>query len=171
MLVTVVFTGCFTLETLDFKPFDITEPGPILLLVALLQIWSYPMHDPVMMDRGFLADRSTTRRSFIHAGWLSALCILAFGSLGVIAGSNAISGEDMNTALSCLPGEWPTMLFSASVVISAMSTLDSTLSSSSKLIAVDIGAIGPSTDIRRALQQFGCDRSDEATNRITKYPS
>src|SRR5690554_502815 len=51
-----------------------TQPLAILiLLVALLQVWSYPMHDPVMMDRGFLADRRTTWRSFIHAGWISTL--------------------------------------------------------------------------------------------------
>ena len=71
---------------LGFKPFAIDEPGPILLLVALLQVWSYPMHDPVMMDRGFLADRATTRKSFLHAAWLGVACILAFGLIGVDAG-------------------------------------------------------------------------------------
>jgi len=55
------------LMDLVFKPFVISRPGPILLIVDLLQIWSYPMHDPVMMDRGFLADRATIRRSFLHA--------------------------------------------------------------------------------------------------------
>lgn len=34
---------------------DLLSPGWILLVVALLQVWSYPLHDPVMMDRGFLA--------------------------------------------------------------------------------------------------------------------
>lgn len=116
-----------------------TQPLAILiLLVALLQVWSYPMHDPVMMDRGFLADRRTTWRSFIHAGWISTLCILAFGSLGVIAGAGAFSGEDMNQALTRLLGEWPMLLFSATLVISAMSTLDSTLSSSAKLVVMDM---------------------------------
>ena len=43
------------------------------------------MHDPVMMDRGFLSDRSTTRASFLHAAWISILCIIVFGSFGVIA--------------------------------------------------------------------------------------
>jgi|SRR5690554_1245266 len=81
-----------------------TQPLAILiLLVALLQVWSYPMHDPVMMDRGFLADRRTTWRSFIHAGWISTLCILAFGSLGVIAGAALYFTE--SSGYSALLGE------------------------------------------------------------------
>ncbi|MES9955909.1 MAG: sodium:proline symporter [Sedimenticola sp.] len=133
--------GHFSLESLLFKPFDISQPGPILMLVAFLQIWSYPMHDPVMMDRGFLADRETTRRSFLHAAWISALCITLFGSLGVLAGANAAAGEAMNTVLTRLLGDLPMLLFNAALVISAMSTLDSTLSSSSKLVASDMGVV------------------------------
>ena len=102
------------------------------------------MHDPVMMDRGFLADRDTTRRSFMHAGWISMLCIVAFGSLGVIAGANAITGEDMNQALTRLLGTYPMLLLSASLIISAMSTLDSTLSSSAKLLVMDMKVTAPS---------------------------
>ncbi|EAR62636.1 hypothetical protein [Neptuniibacter caesariensis] len=138
LLVLVAGGGHYSSELLSFKPFDISEPGPILLAVALLQVWSYPMHDPVMMDRGFLADRETTRRSFLHAGWISSLCIIAFGSLGVVAGSNALDGEDMNQVLTRLLGEVPMFLFSASLVISAMSTLDSTLTSSAKMLVVDM---------------------------------
>ncbi len=130
-----------TLDALLFKPFEFDQPGPVLLLVALLQVWSYPMHDPVMMDRGFLADRKTTRRSFFHAGWISILCITAFGSLGVLAGAQAGAGEDLNTVLARLLGEVPLLLFNAALVISAMSTLDSTLSSSAKLVVVDMKSI------------------------------
>lgn len=130
--------GHYSSEMFAFKPFDITEPGPILLMVALLQVWSYPMHDPVMMDRGFIADRDTTRRSFKHAAWISSLCIIAFGSLGVVAGVNAEDGESMNAVLSRLLGETPMFLFSATLIISAMSTLDSTLTSSAKMIVKDM---------------------------------
>ncbi|WP_341218242.1 sodium:proline symporter [Neptunomonas phycophila] len=144
LLLMVAFGGHYTLDLISFKPFDISQPGPILLLVALLQVWSYPMHDPVMMDRGFLADRDTTRRSFMHAGWISMLCIVAFGSLGVIAGANAITGEDMNQALTRLLGTYPMLLLSASLIISAMSTLDSTLSSSAKLLVMDMKVTAPS---------------------------
>jgi len=132
------------LSDLMFKPFDISDPGPILMLVALLQVWSYPMHDPVMMDRGFLADRETTRKSFLHAAWISVLCITLFGLFGVLAGANTLTGETMNATLMRILGETPMLLFNITLVISAMSTLDSTLSSSSKLVAVDMRWISPS---------------------------
>lgn len=96
------------------------------------------MHDPVMMDRGFLADRDTTRRSFLHAAWISILCIFGFGMLGIFAGVNSLEGEVMNDTLARLLGEIPMLLFSTSLVISAMSTLDSTLSSSAKLLVMDM---------------------------------
>ena len=136
--------GHFTMDALMFESFRIDKPGPILMLVALLQIWSYPMHDPVMMDRGFLADRETTRRSFLNAAWISALCITLFGSLGVLAGANAQAGEAMSLVLTRMLGDFPMLLFNAALVISAMSTLDSTLSSSGKLVAVDMGVMNSS---------------------------
>ncbi len=146
LIFTVINSGHFVFADLGFKEFNIEQPGPILMLVAFLQIWSYPMHDPVMMDRGFLSDRETTRKSFLHAAWISILCILAFGSLGVLAGAHAAEGETMNTVLMRLLGEWPMLLFSTTLIISAMSTLDSTLSSSSKLVAVDMKLV--STNVK-----------------------
>ncbi|MCG7990966.1 MAG: hypothetical protein JAY98_05420 [Candidatus Thiodiazotropha lotti] len=144
MLLVVAFSGGHvSLDNLLFKPFEIDQPGPILMLVALLQIWSYPMHDPVMMDRGFLADRQTTRRSFFHAAWISTTCILLFGGLGILAGSQAATGEAMNVVLMRLLGDVPMLLFNAALVISAMSTLDSTLSSSAKLVVVDMKFLSP----------------------------
>ena len=144
LTILVVSTGQLSSATLMFKSFVITDPGPVLILVALLQIWSYPMHDPVMMDRGFLADRETTRKSFYHAAWISFISITLFGCFGIIAGASAISGEAMNEALLRLLGETPMLVFNITLVISAMSTLDSTLSSASKLVAVDMKWIEPS---------------------------
>lgn len=119
------------------------DAGWNLLVVALLQIWSYPMHDPVMMDRGFIADRATTRASFLHAGWISIICILAFALLGVFAGLNADEGEKMMPALTRLLGE-PTMtLISLALIVSAVSTLDSTLSSAAKLCVIDMNWLKP----------------------------
>ena len=141
LVVLVINSHAVAFNDLWFKPFEMTQPGPVLMVVAFLQIWSYPMHDPVMMDRGFLADRETTRRSFFHACWISFLCILTFGCMGVLAGANAISGESMNDALMRLLGEWPMLVFSGCLIISAMSTLDSTLSSSAKLVASDMGVL------------------------------
>lgn len=138
LLISMIFSDHFSWSVIDFKAFDYQQPGPILLLVALLQIWSYPMHDPVMMDRGFLADRDTTRRSFYHAAWISVLCIIGFGLLGIFAGANTLSGESMSATLTRLLGDTPMLLFSITLVVSAMSTLDSTLSSSAKLVVIDM---------------------------------
>jgi len=114
------------------------DSGWNLFLVALLQVWSYPMHDPVMMDRGFLADRRTTRRAFVHAGWISILCILAFAALGVHAGLLAGEGESLNATLDRLFGPTVMTVFNLALIVSALSTLDSTLSSSAKLAIVDM---------------------------------
>ena len=118
---------------------DIASPGWVLLAVALLQVWSYPLHDPVMMDRGFLADRATTRKSFLNACWISFACILAFGLLGVLAGLAKLPGEDMIRTMTRLFGEPTMVLFNLALVISAISTLDSTFSSAAKLAVVDMG--------------------------------
>lgn len=124
-------------EMLATSP-DMTSPGWILLAVAFLQIWSYPLHDPVMMDRGFLADRRTTRLSFLHACWISIICILAFGLLGVYAGVMKTGGEDMVRTLTRLIGDGTMVLFNIALIISAISTLDSTFSSASKLTIIDM---------------------------------
>lgn len=116
----------------------VSDPGWILFGVAMLQVISYPMHDPVMMDRGFLADRETTRKSFIHAGWLSMLCIFLFSLLGIYAGTLANEGEAMLDVLSRSLGETTMMIFSIALIVSAVSTLDSALSSASKLIIKDM---------------------------------
>ncbi len=138
LLSSALGSGQFTFSDFNFVKFEVAEPGPILMIVALLQIWSYPMHDPVMMDRGFLSNRDVTRKSFLHAAWISVICIISFGILGVLAGAHALEGETMNQTLARILGEWPMILLSTTLVISAMSTLDSTLSSSSKLIVVDM---------------------------------
>ena len=124
--------------------FHISQPGPILLFVALLQVWSYPLHDPVMMDRGFLADRKTTQRSFYHAAWISILCIISFGLLGVFAGSNAVADESLNQALSRLLGPETFWVLNAALIISAMSTLDSSLASAAKLLVINMRICRPS---------------------------
>lgn len=117
--------------------------GWVLLLVAFLQVFSYPAHDPVMMDRGFLTDRSTTRKSFLHAFWLSALLILGFGAFGIQA---SLAGAQYEGELI---GTWSTMfppaifgLLMLSLLVSALSTLDSALASSARLV-VDEWRLAP----------------------------
>ena len=116
-------------------------PGWVLLAVAGLQVISYPMHDPVMMDRGLLADRRTTAWSFFHAFWISVLCIFGFGLFGVQAGILATDGQSMQAVWAQMFGPWVMVAVNMALIVSAISTLDSTLSSASKLVVVDMGAM------------------------------
>jgi Na+/proline symporter len=116
-------------------------PGWVLLAVAGLQVLSYPMHDPVMMDRGLIADRKTTAWSFFHAFWISALCIFGFGLFGVQAGILAADGESMQAVWSRMFDPLILVAVNMALIVSAISTLDSTLSSASKLVVVDMGAM------------------------------
>jgi len=135
---------------------DLAGPGWVLLVVAALQVWSYPLHDPVMMDRGFIADRDVTRRSFLHAFWISALCILAFGLLGVFAGLHRQGEEELLSTLARLLGGPATLMLAAALVISAASTLDSTFSSAAKLVVRDMGlGGGTARNGRIAMALFG----------------
>ncbi len=141
----------FDLSALMISSPDLSSPGWVLLAVAALQVWSYPMHDPVMMDRGFLADRETTKKSFFYACVISVLCILAFGFLGVFAGLNKETGEAMVATLTRLLGEPAMIIFNVALVISAVSTLDSTFSSASNLVVEQMGVVEKSVQNGRVV--------------------
>ncbi|MFZ1748678.1 MAG: sodium:solute symporter, partial [Saprospiraceae bacterium] len=49
--------------------------GLNLFFVALIQVMSYPFHDPIMTDRGFVSDPKTTLYSFILATFIGGACI------------------------------------------------------------------------------------------------
>lgn len=132
----------FEVTALVSSSTDLTGPGWVLMAVAFLQVLSYPLHDPVMMDRGFVSDRDTTRRSFIHAFWISALLILMFGLMGVFAGLHREEGNDLLFTLQQLLGAPAMLLLAAALVLSAASTMDSVFSSVSKLTVVDMGVGG-----------------------------
>ncbi len=114
--------------------------GWVLMAIAALQVFSYPVHDPVMMDRGFLADEKTTKRSFLHAFWLSVLCIVAFGMFGIQA--SLVGAEYEGELIGTWAGMFPAWIFGAlliSLLVSALSTLDSALSSASRLCVEELG--------------------------------
>lgn len=114
--------------------------GQVLLLVALLQVFSYPAHDPVMMDRGFLADEKTTRLSFLYAFWISFLCILGFGFFGIEAALRGAQyeGELLGTWAGMFPA-WVYVALLVSLLVSALSTLDSALASAARLMVDELG--------------------------------
>jgi Na+/proline symporter len=136
-------SGVLAPDAFTLGPLQDAGPGWVLLAVALLQVWSYPLHDPVMMDRGFVADRRTTRLSFYHAAWLSIVCVIAFGSLGVVAGHQRLADENLVATLTRLLGDPSMLLFNIALIISAMSTLDSAFASAAKLSVVDMRLLPP----------------------------
>ncbi len=151
MLVFLVVFGVAFTALVTAPGFDIgavlTAPGAsgswngqVLLLVALLQVFSYPVHDPVMMDRGFLADARTTRASFLHAFWISFLCILGFGFFGIEAALRgaAYEGELLGTWAGMFP-PWVYVALLVSLLVSALSTLDSALASAARLMVDELG--------------------------------
>ena len=112
--------------------------GGNLLLVALVQVLSYPFHDPVMTDRGFLASPKTTLRVFIAATIIGFSCIVLFSFVGVYARLQGLEG-DAAVAVSRSLGAVMMLVMNLIMITSAGSTLDSTFSSFSKLWVVDLG--------------------------------
>lgn len=112
--------------------------GLDFLLLALVQAWSYPFHDPVMTDRGFLGEPAPTRRAFLWAMPVGAACIAAFSLVGVYARALGLGGEAA-VAVSRSLGVAALLIVNLIMVTSAASTLDSTFSSWAKLSVVDLG--------------------------------
>lgn len=112
--------------------------GVDLLLVALLQSLSYPFHDPVLTDRGFLSDPRSTLRAFLWAGVLGFLAIVAFGAIGFPAYVQDLPlDDDAPRAVASSLGAGMLLVVNVVMLTSAGSTLDSTFSSLSKAVDRD----------------------------------
>ena len=113
--------------------------GVDLLLVALLQMFSYPFHDPVLTDRGFVNKEKTMLKSFVVAGLLGFVAVFIFSLVGVHARLNGIDAMG-NAPAAVGQSLGLAALFFMSVVMmtSAGSTLDSTFTSLAKSLAVDL---------------------------------
>lgn len=115
------------------------EAGLDLLLVAGLQLFSYPFHDPVLTDRGFVNREKTMLKSFVVAGLLGFVAVFIFSLVGVHAQINGIdAGGNAPAAVGQSLGLTALFLMSVVMMTSAGSTLDSTFTSFSKSIAVDL---------------------------------
>jgi Na+/proline symporter len=113
------------------------ETGLNLLFAALLQSFSYPFHDPVLTDRGFISSPKVTLKSFLWASILGAICIILFSVIGVYAQSQGMEGQaavEVGKAFGVIL----LLVINFIMITSAASTLDSTFSSFSKLVAIDL---------------------------------
>ena len=115
---------------------DTRAAGLTFCGLALVQVLSYPFHDPVMTDRAFITGPRTMVKAFIWAGLVSGGFILLFSSVGLYARAFGVEGSpSLNVpALFGLP---MLLVFNAIMLTSAGSTLDSTFSSVAKLGARD----------------------------------
>jgi len=114
------------------------ETGMNLMLAALLQCLSYPFHDPVLTDRGFISDPSVTLKSFIYAAIIGAMCIILFSFVGIYAAEKGLTGQ-APVEVAKLLGLAGMLSMNFIMITSAASTLDSSFSSFSKLVVIDLG--------------------------------
>lgn len=113
--------------------------GVDLLLVGLLQSLSYPFHDPVLTDRGFLSDARTTRRAFFLAGGFGALAIVLFGCVGVSAFVRGLPvSDDAPRVVAASLGAGVLAMVNIIMLTSAGSTVDSAFSAVAKAVSVDV---------------------------------
>lgn len=113
------------------------ELGLNLFFAAIIQSFSYPFHDPVLTDRAFLSSPKVTRRSFLWASLIGGLCIVLFSIIGVYAQSKGMQGQAAVEVGKAF-GVVVLLIINFIMITSAASTLDSTFSSFSKMLAVDL---------------------------------
>ncbi|MDN3666284.1 sodium:solute symporter [Algibacter miyuki] len=113
------------------------ELGLNLLFAAVIQSFSYPFHDPVLTDRAFISSPKVTRRSFLIASVLGACCIIFFSIIGVYAQTQNMQGQAAVEVGKAF-GVFILLIINFIMITSAASTLDSTFSSFSKLLSVDL---------------------------------
>lgn len=143
ILLTVILGAIFPRMDYNFEPLLTSgewtmAAGGNLLLVAILQSFSYPFHDPVLTDRAFLSDPKTTLKAFLWATPIGFICILAFSLVGIYGSVAGVSGQAPVEVAKLLGG--PILLVMNFIMItSAASTLDSTFTSFAKLSVADLG--------------------------------
>lgn len=114
--------------------------GLSLLFTVVIQIFSYPFHDPVLTDRGFISDPKTTLKSYVWATVIGFICILLFSFIGIFAGFENLQGQ-ATVEVSKILGVGVMLMMNLIMITSAASTMDSTFSSFSKLVAIDLGKV------------------------------
>ncbi len=123
---TLVTSGEWTMAT-----------GLNLFFVALIQVLSYPFHDPILTDRGFISDPKTTLKSYVLATVIGGSCIILFSSVGTFA---ALKGLKTPPTLEVakLLGTFMLLMMNTIMLTSAAATIDSTFTSTAKLVHIDL---------------------------------
>ena len=112
--------------------------GLTFFALAMVQTLSYPFHDPVLTDRAFISPPKSMLRGFVLAGILGGGLILLYSIAGLYALSAGTGVKpSVSVAVPQTIGLWMLLVFSAVMLTSAGSTLDSTFASSAKFAARD----------------------------------
>lgn len=117
--------------------------GVDLLLVALLQVASYPFHDPVLTDRAFVTPPRRMLTAYALAGVLGALFIVLYSLMGVhakLAGLGGAGDVPMRVARALHTGALGAI--SLLMMNSAGAVLDSAFSSIARHVSVDLAGEG-----------------------------
>ena len=125
---------------------DMTNSALTFCLLAFVQIFSYPFHDPVMTDRAFITNPKTMLIGFVLAGLISGVFIVLFGLVGVYGNLQGYTGSNAALSVSTTLGLPMLLIFNVMMLTSAGSTLDSTFSSAGKLGILDWKVNDTTTD-------------------------
>lgn len=112
------------------------DSGITFCLLALVQIFSYPFHDPVLTDRGFLNRPTQALRGFLLAAVLSGGFIFLFSIIGLYGLAFGL-GKPASVTVPGAFGLAMLMVFNAIMLMTGGSTINSTLTSIAKLSARD----------------------------------
>ncbi|MFZ2158900.1 MAG: hypothetical protein WAV72_22660 [Bradyrhizobium sp.] len=120
--------------------------GLTFCALAAVQILSYPFHDPVLTDRGFISKPRDMLKSFMIAGVLSGSFIFLFSIIGLYGKAYGLPANPSVTVPASF-GLIMMLMFNGIMLLSGGSTIDSTFTSVAKLSALDWKNDG--------IQQFG----------------
>lgn len=110
--------------------------GLTFCALAAVQILSYPFHDPVLTDRGFISKPRDMLKSFVIAGVLSGGFIFLFSVIGLYGKAYGLAPNPSVSVPASL-GLVMMLIFNGIMLLSGGSTIDSTFTSVAKLSALD----------------------------------
>ncbi|QNT68329.1 Na+/proline symporter [Defluviicoccus vanus] len=135
IVLAVLFPG-LSAKGLPQMPIDVHQAGLTFCLLALVQVLSYPFHDPVLTDRAFLTPPRQMLKSFLLAALISGGFIFLFSLIGLYARASGLPGSP-SVSVPAAFGLMMMLVFTGIMLLSGCSTIDSTFTSVAKLVARD----------------------------------
>ncbi|HYZ63308.1 MAG TPA: hypothetical protein VE650_12720 [Acetobacteraceae bacterium] len=135
-IVLAVFVPGLSAKGVPAVPAATQQSGLTFCLLALVQIFSYPFHDPVLTDRGFLNAPRDSLRAFLLAAVLSGSFIFLFSLIGLYGLAFGLPNPSSVTVPAAF-GLPMLLAFNAIMLLTGGSAIDSTFTSVAKLAARD----------------------------------